>query len=66
MAGVPREMRRLGVQEKVIQQLVAARARLEAKYTKSRLDPRDEYEVGVLVGKLAALRWVLGYGWDED
>lgn len=42
-----------------------ARERIEATYCgDEHLDPRDAFEVGMLNGKLSALRWVLGNEWD--
>jgi len=37
--------------------------RVEAKYGDD-LGPWDGFEWGVINGKLRALRWVLGDGWD--
>ena len=41
---------------------------MEKEYSQEHLDgiQHDEYEVGVLHGKLMALRWILGMDWDED
>ena len=43
--------------------LEAARS-LEAKYPKGDLGPWDDFQWGMLNGKLSALRWVLGDKWD--
>lgn len=41
------------------------RARVEAMYTKSgQLGPYTDFELGMLTGKMSALRWVLGSEWD--
>lgn len=41
------------------------RERVEAKYTKpGELGPYTDFELGMLNGKLSALRWVLGSEWD--
>lgn len=41
------------------------RARVEATYTEpGQLGPYTDFEIGVLNGKMSALRWVLGSEWD--
>ncbi|MPY10700.1 PIN domain-containing protein [Arthrobacter bussei] len=41
------------------------RARVEATYTKpGQLGPYTDFELGMLNGKMSALRWVLGSEWD--
>ena len=43
----------------------SARARVEATYTKpGQLGPYTDFEIGMLNGKMSALRWVLGSEWD--
>lgn len=43
----------------------AARQRIEATYTEpGQLGPYTDFELGMLNGKLSALRWVLGAEWD--
>jgi hypothetical protein len=44
--------------------LEAAR-RIEKEYGKSSLGPWDEFDWGMLNGKLSALRWVMGDDWDS-
>ena len=41
---------------------------VEKEYSKEHLDriQHDEYEVGVMHGKLMALRWMLGMDWNEE
>ena len=41
------------------------RARVEAMYAKfGQLGPYTDFELGMLTGKMSALRWVLGSEWD--
>jgi len=43
----------------------AGRERVEARYTEpGQLGPYTDFELGMLNGKLSALRWVLGADWD--
>lgn len=37
---------------------------VESRYPKKDLGPWDDFEWGMLNGKLSALRWMLGEGWD--
>ena len=37
---------------------------VEKKYGKKNLGPHNDFEWGMLNGKLSALRWVLGDDWD--
>jgi hypothetical protein len=43
--------------------LKAARS-VECRYGQKNLGPWDDFEWGMINGKLSALRWVLGDAWD--
>jgi len=42
-----------------------AAQQLEKKFASGELGPWDDFEWGMLNGKLSALRWALGYEWDN-
>jgi hypothetical protein len=46
------------------QSALKAATRVEKKYGKKNLGPWDDFEWGMINGKLSALRWVLGDEWD--
>jgi len=37
---------------------------VERRYGKKNLGPWDDFEWGMINGKLSALRWILGDEWD--
>lgn len=51
--------------ERLLQVAGSGRARMEATYTEEgQLGPYTDFELGMLHGKMSALRWVLGSEWD--
>jgi len=56
------------VPEDIVKQADKKAREVENEYTEEHLDgiQHDPYEVGVLHGKIMALRWMLGMGWDEE
>jgi hypothetical protein len=45
--------------------IVKSAKKLEKKYGKANLAPYSDFDLGMLYGKISAIRWVLGMGWDE-
>lgn len=39
--------------------------RVEREYGKNNLGPYDDFEWGMINGKLSAIRWMLGDDWDQ-
>jgi hypothetical protein len=45
-------------------EVIKGRKRIEEEIPEEDRIPKDQYEWGVICGKLSALRWVLGFDWD--
>jgi hypothetical protein len=52
------------IQRDVWEGALKAAGKVEKKYGLKNLGPWDDFEWGMLNGKLSALRWVLGEEWD--
>ncbi|MBU1259846.1 MAG: hypothetical protein KKE31_00625 [Planctomycetes bacterium] len=52
------------VNPEIWKQAKKAAEKIEAKYPPEELGPYDDFEWGMINGKLSALRWVLGDEWD--
>ncbi|RJX22803.1 MAG: restriction endonuclease [Desulforudis sp.] len=52
------------VSEDVATGMKIARIQVEKKYGADKLGPYDDFEWGMINGKLSALRWVMGEDWD--
>ncbi len=52
------------VDPKIWKGALKAARNIEKKYRKKELGPWDDFEWGMINGKLSALRWVLGEEWD--
>ena len=57
-----------GVPASIVEAAEAHAARIAKTVTPEVLDAiqHDPYEVGVLHGKIMALRWMLGMDWDDE
>ena len=49
---------------KILKGALNAAQELRDKYGEELLLPKDDFEWGMINGKLSALRWVFGYNWD--
>ena len=54
----------LKIEEDIWKGALKAAQEVIKKYGKDNVDPYSDYELGMLEGKLSALRWVLGDVWD--
>lgn len=52
------------IQRDVLKGAIKAARNVERRYGKKNLGPWDDFEWGMINGKLSALRWVLGDEWD--
>lgn len=52
------------VDDEIWRRALEARKRIEYKYGKENLLPNNEFEWGMMNGKLSAIRWILGSEWD--
>jgi PIN domain len=52
------------ISKRVLGEAARAMEKLERHYGKEKLGPWDDFEWGMINGKLSALRWVLGDEWD--
>jgi hypothetical protein len=52
------------IDPKILARAKEAAAQVQARYGDEALGPYDDFEWGMINGKLSALRWVLGEDWD--
>jgi hypothetical protein len=52
------------VDPQIWEDALKAAKKIEDKYGVDNLGPYDDFEWGMLNGKLSALRWLLGWEWD--
>ena len=52
------------IQKDVLKGALKAARNVERRYGKGNLGPWDNFEWGMINGKLSALRWILGDEWD--
>jgi hypothetical protein len=52
------------IQRDVLKMAIKAAKEVERRYGKKNLGPWDDFDWGMINGKLSALRWVLGDEWD--
>ncbi len=61
----PRDPMNRPIQRDIWEGALASAAKVEKKYGSDTLGPWNDFEWGMLNGKLSALRWILGEDWDE-
>lgn len=52
------------IKKRVLEVAITAAKKIEKRHGKKNLGPWDDFELGMLHGKMSALRWVLGDEWD--
>jgi predicted nucleic acid-binding protein len=52
------------IKKRVLEVAINGAKKIEKKHGKQNLGPWDDFELGMLHGKLSALRWMLGDDWD--
>lgn len=52
------------IKKRVLEVAINAAKKIQKRHGKKNLGPWDDFELGMLHGKLSALRWVMGDEWD--
>jgi len=61
----PKDHREDTIQRDIWEGALKSAAKIEKKYGLKNMGPWDDFEWGMINGKLSALRWVLGEEWDS-
>jgi coproporphyrinogen III oxidase-like Fe-S oxidoreductase len=61
----PKDHRERTIQRDIWEGAKKSARRMEKKYGRKNLGPWDDFDWGMLNGKLSVLRWVLGEEWDS-